>query len=179
MGKPGKDDFSREIPVFSWYVVNSQISKPNNRRAGVILLNRVLHYVTEESQWAGKHHVMHDAFRSTATCKGSSIFFILHPLFSYFKESQLAGKHHVLHDAFRSTATCRGIFTTSKQVQTIPKCPQQQQLSSFIDLAKKFARSRSLGGPESIISPMMLSGLPRPELKWRIFDFLLKTSKTV
>ena len=54
-----------------------------------------------ESRWAGKHHVLHDAFRSTATCGG------LHSLFSSFKESRRARKHHVPHDAFWSTATCR------------------------------------------------------------------------
>ena len=31
----------------------------------------------QESRWAGKHHVLHDAFRSTATCRGSSLFFFL------------------------------------------------------------------------------------------------------
>ena len=31
----------------------------------------------QESRWAGKHHVLHDAFRSTATCRGSSVFFFL------------------------------------------------------------------------------------------------------
>ena len=57
-----------------------------------------------------KASCLHDAFRSTATCRG---LHLLHPLFSSFKESRLAGKYHVLHDAFRSTATCRGssVFT--------------------------------------------------------------------
>ena len=32
-------------------------------------------YIPEESRWAGKHHVLHDAFPSTATCRGL-IFFI-------------------------------------------------------------------------------------------------------
>ena len=29
-------------------------------------------HTRQESRWAGKHHVQHDAFRSTATCMGSS-----------------------------------------------------------------------------------------------------------
>ena len=52
------------------------------------------------------------------------------------KESQWAGKHHVLHDAFRSTATCK----------------------VFIHFSHL---SRSLSGPESIMSHMKLSGQPR------------------
>ena len=31
----------------------------------------------QESRWAGKHHVLHDAFRSTATCRDSSLSFFL------------------------------------------------------------------------------------------------------
>ena len=30
----------------------------------------IFEYIPEESRWAGKHHVLHDAFRSTATCRG-------------------------------------------------------------------------------------------------------------
>ena len=41
----------------------------------------------EESRWAGKHHVLHDdAFRSTATCRGSSHFFI------HFSSGVLVGR---------------------------------------------------------------------------------------
>ena len=38
-----------------------------------------IHFSLLKSRWAGKHHVLHDAFRSTATCRGSSVVF-----FSYF-----------------------------------------------------------------------------------------------
>ena len=117
-------------------------------------MNRVFHYQfiiahTQGVSVGRKASCL--AFRSTATCRG--VFILLHPLFSSFKESQWAGKHHVPHDAFWSTATCR--CSSSSTPSLFFQDPGHSSLHARHPLA-----TRSLDGPESIMSSMMLSGLP-------------------
>ena len=103
------------------------------------------------SRWAGKHHVPHDAFQSTATCMCSSSSI-----------SRWARKHHVLHDAFWSTATFRGSSSSIKFRVLHCKTLKHHGL-----LERRSSTSR--GRPESIMQDMMLSSPPRLlEKEWGV-----------